>query len=146
MGRERVRIEPDTLSELRAAAAAAWPREMAGILGGRVTRKGVWVTTFVACQSGSPSAFQIPPEQFAAAEGQLRDGDREFLGFVHSHPGGAAHPSQQDLDAAWPGSLHLVLGGAQVDRIDVRAFRVTAGIATPLPLTTSPAAPGQPPR
>jgi proteasome lid subunit RPN8/RPN11 len=34
-------------------------------------------------------------------------------GFYHSHPRGGAEPSERDLNAAWPGYIYLIVGGAE---------------------------------
>lgn len=134
MTTERVVVSALVHAELCAAAAAAWPAEIAGLLGGAGTAGQLTIDTFVACPAGDEHGFAIDAAHFARAEAGLRDAGRAFVGFVHSHPRGTCHLSAADIAAAWPGSLQLVLGGVHAGDLRLAAFRVRDAIAVPLPL------------
>lgn len=140
MTAERLQIDATTLAALLAAARAAWPDELAGLLGGQRTPDACTILAFEPCTTGSPHAFVVGAAEFAAAEARLRRAGHSFLGFVHSHPGGSPSPSRADLAAAWHDSLQVVLGGATPGELAARAFRVRHGAAQPLLLATNPPA------
>ena len=60
---------------------------------------------------------------------------RAFVGFAHSHPGGACAPSMRDRETLWPDCVQLITDGA-----DVRAFRLGRdGAVHPLTLLAAEA-------
>lgn len=51
-----------------------------------------------------------------------RKGDAVILGFYHSHPGGAARPSERDRDEAWEDVTYLIVAvSADRDKPEVTA-------------------------
>jgi proteasome lid subunit RPN8/RPN11 len=45
--------------------------------------------------------YEISPQALIAIERRAREEQLEILGFVHSHPDAAPHPSARDLAQAW---------------------------------------------
>ncbi len=83
-----------------------------------------------------------PTEQFRVLEELRREG-RELVGIYHSHPGGAAAPSNVDLEeACWPGTaLPNYPGAVQVivslrdrDAPVARGYAMAQGLFVEVPL------------
>jgi proteasome lid subunit RPN8/RPN11 len=92
------------------AVRAAWPCEMAAVLGGHEQLGTARVDT-VVCHPESelrPDAFSLDPVGFARAEYALRSTGRRWLGFAHSHPNGTALPSLRDRAELWRGCVQLI--------------------------------------
>jgi len=52
-----------------------------------------------------------------------RNGKAVILGFYHSHPGGAARPSERDREEAWEGVTYLIVAlSADRDKPMVTAY------------------------
>lgn len=120
---------------LVAAARAAWPHELAALLGGQRHGDTVAVQTFAPLPAtGRADRFAADAVAFADAEAALRAAGAAFVGFCHSHPHAAPHPSRRDLVTAWPGCVQLLLGGAAADDLHGKAFTIQHGVATPVPL------------
>ncbi|MBL8750268.1 MAG: Mov34/MPN/PAD-1 family protein [Planctomycetes bacterium] len=106
-------IDPATRAQLEAAAVAALPDEFVALLGGTVDDDRPDVDTFVALDAQvGRDCFAVQPPAFARAEAAIRASGRHWLGFVHSHPNGAAVPSLRDRRDAWPHCVQLVVGAA----------------------------------
>lgn len=81
---------------------AALPGECCGLLLGERNGAG-----FAACAlhpahnlSATPDRFEIAAEDHFAAQRRARSGHMKVIGCYHSHPDGAARPSQADLAGA----------------------------------------------
>ena len=58
--------------------------------------------------------FELDPETLLKAHKRARSGGPTILGHYHSHPSGAAAPSETDAANAQPdGSLWLIVGGGE---------------------------------
>jgi proteasome lid subunit RPN8/RPN11 len=111
---------------LRAAAARA-PEECCGGLLGRGAG-GETVDVVRACPVPNEAAaktrrrrFRIGAAAYRALAAEAETAGLELVGFFHSHPGADAVPSPEDLAAAWPGFVHLIVGAAAV-----RGWRLAA--------------------
>lgn len=126
-----LRCDPAPLGRIRAHAAAAWPREACGILGGpapdRLTR-----ALPLPNRAAGGRAFRGDPIAFSRAEAALRAEGLRHLGFYHSHPATPAVPSGADRATAWPG-LHLIAAVGAEGVTDLRAWRAGAGGFAPIP-------------
>lgn len=95
--------------------AASPDAEVCGLLFGSDAR----IDAAQACANVAEDparAFEIDPAALFAAHRRARAGGPAVIGCYHSHPSGAAHPSQRDADSAAPdGSLWLIVGGAEFD-------------------------------
>jgi proteasome lid subunit RPN8/RPN11 len=124
----RARTTTAAVRAFAAAAAAAWPAEACGLLGGRRCGGDFAVRTFLPLRNHSrdDGAFAVDAVEFAAGEARLRAAGRALVGFAHSHPGGAALPSARDRRELWRDCLQWI--GA-VDRgggFELAAFVLTA--------------------
>jgi proteasome lid subunit RPN8/RPN11 len=99
---------------MRAAAAAAHPREACGILlgeGGRITEARETVNVHAA----PTTHFEIDPQALIDAHRAARAGGPQVLGYFHSHPTGIAAPSATDRAcAAHDKRIWAIIAGADV--------------------------------
>lgn len=124
---------------LRRAAAAAWPREVAAVLGGHRAGDAVHVATCLPCpDAGAGDHFAVAPTWFLAAEAALRDRGLACVGFAHSHPRASAAPSLRDRAELWPDCVQLILGAAAPDAWTVGAFWRDRETVQPLPYAIVP--------
>lgn len=137
-----VELDPAVAQAIAAAMAAAWPREFVALLGGPGGGTGP-VTTIVPVPNAAAGddAFVVRPADFAAGEHRLRAAGAAWLGFVHSHPHGAAAPSRADHAALWRDCLQLIAAGDGRTRCDLRAYRWAAAGCVTLPMRTAGLAP-----
>lgn len=109
-----IEVTSEALETIRAAAAAAHPREACGLLlgaGGRITE-----ARETANVHPSPHThFEIDPQALIDAHRAARSGGPELIGYFHSHPVGAAAPSATDrASAAGDGKVWAILAGDDV--------------------------------
>ena len=97
---------------------------------GAVLGAGGVAVDYVRLENVSPtpaSAFSVDPLDFVRIEGEARDRGLTLLGLFHSHPGGAAEPSDADRRGAWPGQCCWI-GGLRADgSIELGAFPLNGG-------------------
>lgn len=72
----------------------------------------------------SARRYEIAPEAVLAADHAARAAGRVLIGAWHSHPGGRAVPSAQDRREAWPDWCYLIVGLAQPESPELRAWRL----------------------
>jgi proteasome lid subunit RPN8/RPN11 len=72
----------------------------------------------------SPQHYEIAPEDVLAADRRARTAGWQLLGAWHSHPAGPAMPSSTDREEAWPDWCYLIVGLAEPDRPELRAWRL----------------------
>jgi proteasome lid subunit RPN8/RPN11 len=111
----QVEVTSQALNAMRAAAAAAHPREACGILlgsGGRITE-----ARETANLHPSPRThFEIDPQALIDAHRAARDeGAPQVVGYFHSHPVGEPVPSATDRGcAAGDGRVWAILAREDV--------------------------------
>lgn len=121
------------LESVQTHACNAAPDECVGLLFGR----GIQVTRSVALanRAGTPRTrfFADPQELFAAlSEAEVRG--ETLLAVYHSHPDGAAFPSETDVAAAHYDAAQLI-----VTPTEVRAFRLEGQRVTEVTLNVAQA-------
>jgi desampylase len=72
----------------------------------------------------SARRYEIAPEVVLAADRAARAAERVLLGAWHSHPGGRPVPSARDRREAWPDWSYLIVGLAQPQAPQLRAWRL----------------------
>lgn len=72
----------------------------------------------------SATCYEIAPEIVLAADRAARAANRVLLGAWHSHPGGRAVPSARDRREAWPDWCYLIVGLAEPQMPELRAWRL----------------------
>lgn len=105
-----IHVEPSAWAAATRAAIAAAPREFVAIVGGR-TWAGIAVVDAIEPLAAlcTNDAFAVDAVAFAAAEAALRARGLEWLGFLHSHPHGAAVPSSRDRRELWRDCVQIVV-------------------------------------
>jgi proteasome lid subunit RPN8/RPN11 len=119
----RLKISRDVLAGIRAAAAAALPREACGLLFGDEGSIDGWqiADNVAACPE---TEFEIDPSALFAALRAERAGGRRLIGYWHSHPTGDVWPSSRDRDAAQDdGRIWVIVAGE-----DVAAWRTSTSV------------------
>lgn len=109
-----VEVTSAALAAMRAAAAAAHPREACGILlgeGGRITHA-------VEARNVHPAPethFEIDPQALIDAHRAARAGRPQVIGYFHSHPHGPPVPSATDrASAAGDGRVWAIIAGGDI--------------------------------
>jgi proteasome lid subunit RPN8/RPN11 len=70
--------------------------------GGRKIAEEIYPISNAREETARRNRFLIAPEEFLRGEKYARGTRRDVIGIYHSHPDHPAHPSQFDLDHAWP--------------------------------------------
>jgi len=135
--------------ELRLALAAAYPNEGCGLLVGRRQDDRVEVTALAPSANLAPDPahrFEIDPALRLRLQRELRGSGEDIVGLYHSHPDGAAAPSDTDARMAWEPELIWLIAAVRADGVAaLRAWRLAdgGGRFTEIALAhAAPAAPG----
>jgi proteasome lid subunit RPN8/RPN11 len=75
-------------------------------------RDGTVVGTYALAnmtEEGPRRRFRVRPQDYREAERRAAEQGVELVGFYHSHPDHPAHPSQYDLDHAWPFFSYIIV-------------------------------------
>jgi len=140
--RFRLQLAATARAAIERACRAAWPREVVALLGGNGGDVGPWrvdAVEVLADARTSGDAFDVDAVAFARGEHALRERGRRFVGFVHSHPGGAAAPSVRDRQQLWSDCVQMI-AATDGDGVTLRAFRLRGERVEPLPIDDVPAA------
>lgn len=94
-----IEVASEVVDRILAEAAKAHPQEACGLLlGQRLT-----ITNVVPADNVHPAPqtrFEIDPQALIDAHRNAREGGLQVLGYYHSHPDGAAEPSDTDCAMA----------------------------------------------
>lgn len=121
-------IAPEDLAAVERRALAAFPAECCGLLlgraeGGESVRIG-WVEPCVNQAHDQGCRFTILPDSLLAAYRWARERGEQVVGTFHSHPQGAAVPSDIDRESAWPGASYLIVGLGEEGVRERRSWRL----------------------
>lgn len=113
-GQTDIFITSQALTAMRAAAAAAHPREACGLLLGEGAR--IITARETANVHPTPAThFDIDPQALIDAHRAARAGGAQVLGYFHSHPTGDPVPSITDRAmAAQDGRIWAIIAGHDV--------------------------------
>jgi proteasome lid subunit RPN8/RPN11 len=105
---------------------SGYPDEACGILAGKDGRvQKIYEMTNV--EPSPVSYFMDPKEQFEAMKNMRLEG-LKMLAIYHSHPFSPAYPSAKDVSLAfYSDALYIIVGPADKDNPDVKAFRISEG-------------------
>lgn len=116
-----ISISGADLRRIESLAASAFPRECCGLLMGMRMQQGWRILAIEESENVAPDdrndRFEIDPRLLLRVQKAARAGGPLMVGLYHSHPNGAAAPSQTDLNNAWQtGMIWLItaVDGAQV--------------------------------
>jgi proteasome lid subunit RPN8/RPN11 len=129
---DTVRVGRGVCEDILRLARAAAPGECCGMLIGRPAA-GEDAAQIMAVLpaanlefAGSRRRFRIAPSDMIDAAQAARGQGLELVGFFHSHPRGAAIPSDEDIAeaSAWAGYYHII--AAPRDASQVRVYKTGA--------------------
>lgn len=129
-------LAPGLIEEMIAHAAAHYPEEACGLLGG----SGCHATRLHPVENmlHSPVAYEMEPLQQVRAMLDIEAEGQELVAIYHSHPGGLARPSVTDVaQAYYPDSAQIIVSLADRKRPDVRAFTIRDGQVRTIRLATA---------
>jgi [CysO sulfur-carrier protein]-S-L-cysteine hydrolase len=124
-----LKIPKHIYNDLIAHAREGFPLEICGILGGR---DGTVERAFrMTNTDASNEHFTMEPrEQFAVVK-ELRTAGLEIVAIYHSHPETPARPSAEDIRLALtPGVSHVIISVADMERPELKSFKITDGVVT----------------
>lgn len=110
-------------------AKACYPWEGCGLLAGQ----GNQAARFIPMENcvGSESEYEMEPQQLIQTLWSLRENGEQLVAIYNSHQRGAAKPSRRDIERAYyPEAAYLIVSLADLERPEVRGFRITEGEAT----------------
>lgn len=109
-----VEVTSAALAAMRAAAAAAHPREACGLLMGEDCQ--IMAIRETANVHPAPAThFEIDPQALIDAHRAARGGGPQVIGYFHSHPSGPAEPSATDrASAAGDGRVWAIIAGGDI--------------------------------
>jgi len=140
------RFDETVLGAIATGAAGAYPHEGCGALLGPPETGGARHVTLTLPlpnrETGRPrDRFEIAPKDYLAVEDEAERRGLLLLGFWHSHPDGAARPSETDRAYAWEGFLTVIVA-VEVGRArDVCAWEILAPDAPFTPVGIEAAGP-----
>jgi [CysO sulfur-carrier protein]-S-L-cysteine hydrolase len=134
-GDDQVSVPAAALDAIIAHARKDLPRECCGLLLGTDRRVEHAVPTRNALDS--PTRFLVDPADHFAALRESRARGLAIVGAYHSHPASTPVPSERDVQEAAYDFIYLIVGLAEPDRPDVRAFEFRQGNFRPLQLVLS---------
>ena len=121
-----MRISQALLDEIVEHARADAPNECCGMIaasGGRAVR--VHRATNAAA---SPLRYELDGMEQYRIQSAIEDAGHELGAIYHSHTRSAPYPSQTDINLAfYPESLYVIVGLADGDAADVRAWSIVDG-------------------
>lgn len=124
-----IRVTSGVITTLTDEAVRAHPHECCGLLLGR---DGL-IDQVVPAANVHPEPqrhFEIEPAALIAAHRAARQGGPDLIGYYHSHPTGAARPSETDRAmAAGDGRIWAIIAGP-----DIKLWRDDRSGFVPLPL------------
>lgn len=129
-----VHMDRSILHHIEAHAQSVYPRESCGLLLGARFGAGWQVSGIEESRNVAPDdrndRFEIDPALLLRVQKSARAGGKPMMGIYHSHPNGAAIPSQTDLDNAWQIGMLWMITALDIAQIETRAYvRDEAGFA-----------------
>jgi proteasome lid subunit RPN8/RPN11 len=121
-----------------AHAREAAPNECCGLLVG--SRGGIARVVRARNLEASPTRYRIDPVDHFAAIHEARSQAQIVVGAYHSHPAGAAAPSESDIAEATGGSqfLYVIVSLTASVGNELSAFYLVKGSATPVTISPEP--------
>ena len=121
-----IEVTREVIAALRGEARAAHPRECCGILLGEGNRVEILRPT-ANVHPHPDRHFEIDPQALIDAHRKAREGGPEVVGYYHSHPTGAAEPSQTDRAMASGDGRVWAIVAPKDAKADVRFWRDAKG-------------------
>ena len=116
------------LDRMVSHARSCLPEEACGFLVGLRQRADRLVPA--PNQLRSRTEFAVEPRFLFALFRELRRTGEDLVGIYHSHPDGAAVPSERDVASAYYPDCAQVIVSFRGPRPEIRAYRIAAGTVT----------------
>lgn len=105
-----LKIKQDQARLIENFGEEAYPNECCGCLLGT----GKEVVSIMPAQNQREDSerhhrFTISPQDYLKCEKYARENGLEIIGFYHSHPNAAAHPSEYDCEHGWPWYSNVIV-------------------------------------
>lgn len=129
-------LAPGLLDEMINHAAACYPEEACGLLGGCDSR----AMRFYPVENirHSPTAYEMAPSQQIRAMFDIEEAGLALIAIFHSHPSGPARPSAADIaHAGYPDVAWIIVSLIDQERPDARAFTIRGGQSQMIRLSTA---------
>ncbi len=120
---DRLTLPAAMRERIVAHARAEAPRECCGLIAG----EGGALVELIPLTNDAPGidVYRIDDAELYRVYRDLDGRGQEIAAIYHSHPTSAAYPSAADVDLAlWPDACYLICLIADVDRPDLRGFRI----------------------
>lgn len=121
-----IRIRDDHRRAMEAHSEQTYPHECCGLMLGRVV-DGMKIVEEIrvvdnARRDSPRNRYLIPPEEIVAGDRYAREHGLEILGFYHSHPDVAAHPSEFDREHAWPWYSYVIVSVIRGTAVEMNSW------------------------
>lgn len=128
-----LKINPQALAEMIEHCRRDYPNEACGYLVGRNSL--VEEAIPLKNTHGSPSSFEMDPQEQLRLQRRLRAKRQEPLAIYHSHVATEAYPSRRDIDRATAiqdffDGYYVLVTLKEWEKPRVRAFRIRDGHVT----------------
>jgi proteasome lid subunit RPN8/RPN11 len=124
--RSVIRFDHVLLEDIARAASAAYPFEGCGALLGERGHARVMLPLPNTELDRPRVRFEVSPVDYLRVEREADARGLRLLGFWHSHPDHAAHPSATDLSCAWVGLLTVIVSVRNGQARDIGAWEIRA--------------------
>jgi proteasome lid subunit RPN8/RPN11 len=128
-----IKLSQDIYKALVQHALSAYPLESCGLLAGADDQvRHLYPVDNIR---KSPIEYEMDPAQQLTAMLDLEQKGWELIAIYHSHPHGPQVPSATDVaQAYYPEAAYVIISLADQRRPKIRAFSITAGTVTEIPL------------
>ena len=109
------------------------PNEACGLLAGT---NGAATRLFrMTNAERSPVIYRMEPAEQLRVFNEIDEAGLDLIGIYHSHTRSPAYPSSTDVSLAYyPEAVYLIVSLAEMDRPDLRGFRIQDGKVTEIEL------------
>lgn len=140
MTEQVLHLSADHAARFLGAAQACFPNECCGLLEGRRAEDGWHVAEVheMPNVADEPAReFLVDPQSQIALLRRLRETARSVIGCFHSHPGGRAEPSAEDLARALADDSVWLIAAGGPDDFSFSAYLFSSGAFTHLRIEIS---------
>ncbi len=123
------KLPQDFASQIIEQAKAEHPNEACGLLGG--ADGGATRLFRMANAERSPVIYRMEPSEQLKVFNEIDADGMDLVGIYHSHTRSPAYPSSTDVSLAYyPEAVYLIVSLADMDKPDLRGFRIEEGKVT----------------
>jgi proteasome lid subunit RPN8/RPN11 len=101
-----------------------YPNECCGALIGNDNVVTECVSLPNTAKKGLQYRFLVTPDNYQIVERHAMKCGQKLIGFYHSHPDHPAHPSQYDLDHAWPIFEYVIIAVENGEPGEITSWRL----------------------